>query len=289
MEGVRQNRSAEAIEAANSFRQGHLVEVPGLFYAANLADSIWQPSYDMAAEAEAAGDELGTELVVIDDPDLVKYGIITTQSCDVNEEFEPRRMPWLQLAPVYEAVGDHAGAESRNYTHQLRPPELDGGPWVADIRLELPVEKGYLVGRTPIEAFPSEEREIKFSKWLAEMRGRPAMASVVNELVWVKIKELIDRDKPKAKEVGRLVYSTRLGIPAGSRLLPTELQLHVVLKPGAEGENAALVEAWFGDWWDQARQHAEDAGVSLLPTQYHDADAANLEVIDALVAIRDPF
>lgn len=289
MEGVRQNRSPKAIAAANSFRQGHIVEVPGLFYAANLAEPIWDATLAMAEESAAAGDALGTELVVVDDPDLVKYGIITTQSCDVNEEFEPRKMPWIQLAPVYEAVGDHAGADNRNYTHRLKPPELEGdGPWVADIRLELPVEKGYLVGRAPIAAFPSEEREVKFSKWLAEMRGRPALGNIVNELVWGKLKELIQRDRQKSNEVKKLVYSTRLALPAG-RLEPTEVQLHVILKPGVSQEEAEFAGAWFGDWWDQTHKEAAAAGVTLLPTVYHRADSANLQVIDALVAVRNPF
>jgi hypothetical protein len=287
MDGVNQRRSAEAIEAANRFEQGHLLEIPPLFYAANLAEPIWAPSHEAAAEATEVGDELGTELIVLQDHEFVKYGIVTTQSCDVNEEFAPREKPWIQVAPVYEAVGPNADAANKKLSYRLKP-QFEGGPWIADLRIELPIEKGFLVGRKPIPAFTSESQQVKFSQWLARLRGRPALANIVTEVVRNELVAQRDRDRDRTKEIKKSVYSLRLSL-TDSRLAPKAIGLHVIIKPGVSADDMAAVKTWIGEWWDQANRVAEHSGVKLMPTTYHDAAEADLQVIDSLIEIQNPI
>lgn len=76
------------------FRQGSLISRPPFAYHASSTNPLWK------ASRLAAGDE-DPVLVELDLPDRPPYGIITTQSCDIDEEGKNRK-PWVQIAPVYE-------------------------------------------------------------------------------------------------------------------------------------------------------------------------------------------
>ena len=110
--------------------------------------------WELTATATAFDDE---ELFELDARDRAAYGLITTQTCDINEA-SPKH-PWIHVAPVEQMdEGDLAALVRQHrvtYLVPLAPPTLEG-LWVADLRLEVPVEKSWLVGRHPREAFASE-------------------------------------------------------------------------------------------------------------------------------------
>jgi len=90
------------------------------------------------------------------------YGLIVTQTCDLVEEGKPKR-PWVQIAPVYLLFansGDRTKIQQgRGFDYLvpitgLTPPE--GALWVADLRVLIPAEKGWLVGRETLAAFDDE-------------------------------------------------------------------------------------------------------------------------------------
>jgi hypothetical protein len=39
------------------------------------------------------------------------------------------------------------------------------------------------------------------------------------------------------------------------------------------------------DWWDQAREEAEEAGIFLLPNKYHNSKQMDVEVYDDLIPL----
>ena len=71
------------LTAAREWRQGYVVEEPPFFYYRSESDPVWE--IELAADEEA-GDAALVEL----DPDLrSRFGLITTQTCDLYEEGRP--------------------------------------------------------------------------------------------------------------------------------------------------------------------------------------------------------
>jgi hypothetical protein len=157
----------------------------------------------------------------------------------------------LQSHPVYTVPTD-SPLRDRDYVFELAPPELDGEIWVADLRIEMPLEKGLLVGRDPIEAFPDEPGYIAFANFLARRRGRPALASVFHEVLSAttrRIKGERNAHRTLARRARQNVYKLMLAIEDGTRLKPIAAKLYVVTD-GAPSDDA---RAWFDLWWSQAR------------------------------------
>lgn len=161
------------LDATQRFRQGHLVESPPFFYWGAAAHAVWE----LTATAGNSGDE---EIIELDARDRAAYGLITTQTCDINEA-KPKH-PWIHVAPVEQMGEADLAAMVRqhrvSYLVPLTPPALDG-LWVADLRLEVPVEKGWLVGRRPVEAYATEAEYELLAQRLSWKRERPALADAL--------------------------------------------------------------------------------------------------------------
>ncbi len=276
----------DAVPAATArFLQGHLIERPPLFYAANLDHPVWGLS--TAAAPDMPDDERVDALVDLAADQRPPYGIITTQTCDLAEEGRQPRQPWLAVAPVFR-FEESDPTLHRDYVAELDPPGLEGPVWAADLRIELPLEKSVLVGREPIDAFPDEQGYIEFAKVLARRRGRPALASIFHELLNVTTKQLKEEGggrRGQAREVRREIYRLKLAIQDGTRLDPRAARLFVVL----HSDTTPAVEDWFGEWWDRARRVAENEGLQLLPVTYMDARHIDLALYDSLIDVRNPI
>lgn len=259
-----------AVAAANLFRQGHLVKVPPFFYVASARHGLWELT-------RSAGDPEATEeSFELADEDRPPYGLITTQTCDI-QEVTPRQ-PWVQIAPVYRATNRDpswlALLEQHRISHlvPLEPPGIEGDHWVVDLRLEVPVEKSWLVGRTPIEAFPTDTGYERLAERLAGARERPALAdSLVNGIAkplakWLK-KKIGSNAATRVDEIRLRVGGTRLE-PASAALLLVSSDR--VLSPDEQ-------EPW-ERWWDGVRANADPAGPALLSIEY-----ATLDTIAARV------
>jgi len=214
------------------------------------------------------------------------YGIITTQSCDLAEERPNPRQPWLAVAPVYEV---EAGVTllDRDYVYEVGPACAEGGPWVADLRIEMPLEKSLLVGRTPIDAFPDERGYIQFARFLARRRGRPALASVVHEVLSGVTRRLKDEHKGQrrlARAARGNIYKLKLAIENGSYLAPVAAKLYVI----TDGDTTNETHAWFDLWWNAARPVAEEHGLQLLPTGWMNAEGVDARLYDELIEMRSP-
>ena len=152
----------------------------------------------------------------------------------------------------------------------------------------MPLEKGLLVGRRPIESFPDETGYIAFANFLARRRGRPALASVFHEVLSAttrRIKGERNAQRTLARRARQNVYKLMLAIEEGTRLEPVAAKLYVVTD-GAPTDDA---RAWFDLWWNAARTVAERHGLQLLPTGWLDATAVDLRLLDDLVEMRSPL
>lgn len=281
-EGIEQPWSEPVRLAVEPFLQGHLVARPPLFYAADLRHPIWRTTRLVAGEVAEV--DRGEDFVDLAPDERPAYGIITTQSCDLSEERPDPRQPWLAVAPVYEVTPD-SRLRDREYVFELAPPEIGGEVWVADLRIEMPLEKGLLVGRAPIEAFSDEAGYIAFANFLARRRGRPALASVFHEVLSAttrRLKSERNTHRTLARSARHNVYKLMLAIEDGTRLSPVAAKLYVI----TDGPPTEDAQAWFDLWWDEARVVAEQHGLQLHPTGWLDASAVDLRLLDDLVEMR---
>lgn len=271
--------------AVARFLQGHLIERPPLFYAADLRHPVWQTS---RLVAEEVADELrGEDFIDVAEGQRPPYGIITTQTCDLAEERPNPRQPWLAVAPVYR-IPSSATLRDRDYICVLAPPTLNDELWVADLRIEMPLEKSLLVDRVPIEGFRDEEGYIDFGDLLARRRGRPALASVFHDVLSTTTRRLKDESTVQrnlARAARRNVYKLMLAIEDGTRLAPISARLYVVTL-GARTDEA---RDWFHLWWNDARAVADDQGLQLLPTGWLNAEGVDARLYDDLIEMRSPL
>lgn len=270
--------------AVRSFLQGHLIEAPPFFYAADLRTPVW--GLTRAVATDAAAQELGEELLELEE--RPPYGIITTQSCDLSEEADHPRKPWVAVAPVY-SVSEGSPILRRDEIYRLNPvglPEADA--WVADLRIEMPLEKSVLVGREPIRGFASEREAVAFGNYLARRRGRPALASVFHDVITQAMQDLRNETSARRRQRTRVresVYQVRLSVEDGTRLEPKAAKLWVV----CSAEPSEDVRDWFGAWFDRARPIAERAGLQLHPVGYLDARSVDVVLYDGLIEISNPL
>ncbi len=161
--GIPDEWSLAVREVCSRFKQGHLVTTPPFFYGATAVHGIWDLTRDV-------GDpELDQEVFQLDDDMAPSYGLITTQTCDIYEEGKPRK-PWVQVAPVYDgqalipasSIGN-LQKDAIGHLMLLDSLALGEGLWVVDFRIEFPLEKSWLVGKEPLEAFPTEERYLRLA------------------------------------------------------------------------------------------------------------------------------
>jgi hypothetical protein len=147
-----------------------------LLYYADPSRPIWARTAAYTAEAT------GPETIEAGSQTAPRYGLITSQTCDISEEdAEQPLRPWVQVAPVYNRTDLNSGAQKllrngKGARYLLHLPALPGGFWVADLRIEVPVEKGWLATREPVDGFADETKQRAVGERIAVLRSRPAFA-----------------------------------------------------------------------------------------------------------------
>ena len=259
----------DVLEAVGEFRQGSLVSSPPPFsYYGDPDNPLSALVAGGGLEKPPDSPEREFDFVEIDS---YEYGVITTQTCDLVEEGPPTQ-PWFQACPVFKR--DDATTTLPSYLAPLDPPDLPVGNWVADLRLEVPIEKTVLVGRRPIEGFSDEAGYIDFARRLGRRKERPAVATVLVDAVAKTLK----RRKANSSGFKRLlrdyIHSVRLAIDEGTRLDPTIARVHFVSKGPLPSEARERLDEW---WQKEAYAEAEAGGIKLLPNAYHDSTKMDIE------------
>jgi hypothetical protein len=231
---------AEVVEAIARFKQGDLVQRPPIFYVGVSRYAVWN------APPPEDGLSVEPEMFEFDPADRPPFGIIVTQTCDVNEQGQRRKQPWVQVAPVYPVDGASESWHHQVRTHQINHlVALDGlglpaGFWVADLRIQVSLEKSWLVGREPIEAFADESGYLTFAKRLAARAERPALGNDASNYIVAPLREGFRKlSHGKRASIIDPVWGLRLAI-TGSRLGPNAARLIVITK--GEQPPQAVVE-----------------------------------------------
>jgi len=273
----------EIKQAADLFKQGHLIEKPPFFFAAAPTTRVWGSDPDSAQDEEKGGAGAAEEPLVLQlgPEECPEYGMLTSQTCDIGG-LSAEKHPWVQVAPVFHVEPTEVDSFSqRLYAMRLTAPKFADGRWFVDLRVEFPLEKGLLVGRTPIEAFADEKGYLDFARRLGLRRERAALADSLVEVVCGGIKAKREADRGKARAVWDQLQAggLRLSVVEGGRLDPKQARLHVVTK----GEADKDARSWFDEWYDAARPDAAAHGFALLATEFLDGTAVDAEHYRSLI------
>jgi hypothetical protein len=286
-EGLQEDWPNAIRAAVEPFQQGHLIANPPIFYATDLGAPIWSPGRVLATET--LEQERGLELIELDPAQCPPYGVITSQTCEIAEDRPDPLYPWVQVAPVYNCDPKSKLFE-REFILPLDPPEVEGEGWVADLRLEVPLEKSVLIGCSPIEAFPDQAGYEDFGNQLGARRGRPALGGVIYEVFTATMLAVRNLNKTSKKKVKRFrgdIHKLKLGIEEGTRLEPKAARLYVVTKTEPDEE----MREYFGEWWDRASEVAAATGLDLLPTTWLSSQGLEIDLglYEQLIDLRSPL
>lgn len=256
-------------EALARVYQGTLIPKMPLVYWADPTMPLWK-----ATERDITDDRpapLDGEEVPLDDDSRPRWGIVSTQTCYIQEEALAPRHPWIKLAPVVRPHPDWDLAQLRKnaygYLHVV--PNVPGnGLWVADLRLEVPVEKSWLVCRkdTCLDGFNNDEERDAFAAKLARLHDRPALATSLVEHFQRPLTRALKKLGRKSEERTRVldpveVLAFRI---AGRRTDPTAIQL-VVLSHRPLPDD---VMKFFRDVWAEHVAAAGTQSFDMLPPDF---------------------
>jgi len=263
---------AGVLESLRQWEQGDVVAAPPFFYCADPSRPVW-------AATRRYGDENSLELIWLQDDEQPRFGMVTTHTCDIAEEGRKYAVrPWVQVAPVFE-VRDRgykkkvlAGGGPRYWLHV---PDLgEPGVWAADLRIEMPIEKGWLSKQTRIKGFEDQAARRAVGERLATLRGRPAFSDELNGLVARLHEALHDLDQAD----GSIAEIT---VQTDDPLAPTAVQFVLVTKdPIAES-----AMDWFNEWLDSVRVDLEAAGIALIAPDARTMESISLSEYRRMISI----
>lgn len=240
------------------WEQGDVVANPPLFYFADPSAAIWE------ATRAYTDSSSGPEVILPPDEVLPPYGMVTTQTCDIAEEESSRPVrPWVQIAPIYPVTNwkrkKLEGGKGPRYW--LLVPDLpEDGIWVADLRIEVPIEKSWLAGQIRVEGFDNETEKRIVGRRLAWLKGRPAFSRELNE-IQQSLFDALDRMESAELETHETLLDQleEVIVQVDSYLAPTSVQLVFLT-------NVPLADdcrRWLSEWRESSVEEASVTGLTL--------------------------
>lgn len=169
--------SPEVIAASKRFRQGDILHGALFTYSARFDHGITELTRQLGSDATLGG--VRAEMAV---------AIVTSQTCDLQEDKRIVIRPFLTVARVFDAATEF----DRSYLGHIRRYRVgdiipltastfqrEEELWVADLRWEVSLERSALLDKQPSPAFADEERYLDFSRRVAAIRARVAIADNV--------------------------------------------------------------------------------------------------------------
>lgn len=263
MPSSREGWPPEVLTATALFKCGDVVESPPNFYFAN-------PSYAVLEHTKRYAAEGILEPEVIDAQNTASpFGLITSQTCDIGEVgFDQPSHPFVSVSPVFEGSklpGDKRsllkkGKRIGAFYHVPLLKDYADGFWVADFRLEMPVEKSWLVGRTPIQGFTEEHARL-VPRVIAEIKERPAWSPLISDNLQPLLLNLLRGLKATSSAVYQSVVSeiSEIGARSDSMLNPNWIQIAAF----TSGEVSEVTQRWWTEVNDSLRAEGGRVGVAV--------------------------
>lgn len=250
---------SSVVDATQIFRQGNVLDWTGIVFGASFSNAVCVPTKDV-------GDS-GTGYVKIED--AWKHVLITSQTCDICEEGRRKpQFPWISASPVYNilpALADRGRAKQVRsglfgYLVPLSAEEFsrENELWVADLRVEFPLEKSVLVGQPVREAFREEEEYAKLASQLAGRRNRPVIDDFVRKAIILPLQGAFRNDESFWESIAEI--RIRCG-PTWSSVSTARLIVLLV-----DGTSIEVAESHFERWETKVRETLP-AAFTLLPSK----------------------
>jgi hypothetical protein len=217
------------------------------------------------------------------------FGMIATQTCDLVEEEGQPGQPWVHLCPVYNAEatyrpdgtppevsdddlpklipgGERSLIRQGRSQHYLWLPALTDGCWIADLRLFIPVEKGWLAARERIEGFRNEAERIMVGRRLAWLHDRPAFDGRFGRSVQKPLRDALlalrRDDRPLYDLLSEQV--AEIGVSTDQNIAIATVELVILCETSPDQP----VIDWFHEWWTSSVEQAAREEVTLLPLRF---------------------
>lgn len=266
------------LEDLRQFRQGDVVAELPYFYWGEPTKPVLELTARYGEEGEG----------IVEAASRFAYGLIATQTCDIGEEDADRPgQPWVHLCPVYDGARTYRPNDLPSETPEAGLPKLlHGGErslieqgrsqrylwlpalpaegfWVADLRLLLPVEKGWLAGRERIQPFRDEAERVEVGRRIAWIHDRPAFdGRFVRAVQQPLVDDLRSLRRERRDLFDRLSGQVaEIGVSTDRNLVIDVAELLVL---GNAPMDDDVIE-WFEDWWTTSAERATEEGFRLLP------------------------
>jgi hypothetical protein len=155
----------------------------------------------------------------------------------------------------------HLLAQGKGPAYLMYLPALAGGFWVADFRIEIPIEKSWFAMRKPIEGFSTEEGRRRVGERVAMLRSRPAFdgrfVDVIQRPLVMDLRNLKKADSGFYERMDIQVWN--LAVELDSFLDPRDVRITLLTETHVDAD----IEAWWREWWDSALPRCESEGITL--------------------------
>ncbi|MFC9637816.1 hypothetical protein ACFTZF_04575 [Streptomyces mirabilis] len=254
------------LDSLEEFTQGDVVACPQLVFHGSPSCPLTQTSQDYALEYE------GDMPMQVHADDAPRWALVTSGTCDLAEaDAELPLKPFVQVSPIVD-MADMDGGKRKlvrqgKINYLLHVPLLSTyapGFWVADLRYEYPVEKGWLASQERLKGFESERDQEVVGRAVAWLRERPAMGGDFVTLVARPVRTLLGELRVSDREAAdRLDQEiSEWAVAVDSRLEPRRVEI-ILLSDGVDPGEAT--QTWWRDTVDRLREGAGDALVILGP------------------------
>jgi hypothetical protein len=263
------------LDAVATFRQGDVVRDLPLFWWADPATAV----HDITRRAG----ELASHERLVGPKDRARYGMVTTQTCDLALEGGGRpKSAWVQLAPVFDATATVGNGEPSHTDAQIDgikkgqsnskvwlPNIPEPGVWYADLSFEVTVERGWLSQRERIDGFGDETAREQIGVRLAWLRSRPALDGNFTTHVQGPLVDALRKAKKKRRALFERMHEQILevAIRPDSRLNMTAVDI-VVLHSGVDDE----VRTWWEEQLVIAQANAQQCGIAVIGARLVNAE-----------------
>jgi hypothetical protein len=192
------------------------------------ADPLWEGA---VSRGDVAGLPIFTERLPV-----LRRAMVVSQGCEL---IKPN-YPWATVVPVWDVSRCLSQSQQTSITasktwhlvHLTAPWTKTESLWVADLRLEMPLDKTVLAAQEPTEAFANETDYASLADRLAAVRARPAVPQPCIDHVVEPLQTLLNERRVQGIEplVGVREVRTR----SNHHESPTVVTLFVVTDEQAE-------------------------------------------------------
>lgn len=210
------------------------------------------------------------------------YLAVVTQTCDIAGTGPGSRHPFIQVCPVRDVgaafsankVDQIRGGEVVEYVHLTQPPEPSRA-WAVDLRLSVPVSKGVLIQRQPIEGFAREEDELGLSARVAAKFERPALHDYLSKDLVDDFADFLARAR-NSEDWCDDVEQLRLQVVEGSRLTPERVRLIVVTDVDFNGV-LIVKKGPLRARWKSHKKRLRAAGIEQAPIMFRSIEKLKVD------------